>query len=73
MTCIEGAQSGRVLFTGGGDGLVLAHDLRMREPTMVLWHHSAGVQGAPRRPTSPRPWPRRHAMPNTNSSLARST
>ncbi len=27
---LEGSRSGRLLFTGGQDGLVIAHDLRMR-------------------------------------------
>ncbi|GFH05689.1 WD_REPEATS_REGION domain-containing protein [Haematococcus lacustris] len=37
VNCLEGSHSGRMLFTGSGDGLVLAHDLRMRDPTSVLW------------------------------------
>ncbi|KAL6753091.1 WD40-repeat-containing domain protein [Haematococcus lacustris] len=43
VNCLEGSHSGRMLFTGSGDGLVLAHDLRMRDPTSVLWHFNAGV------------------------------
>ena len=32
------------MFTGGGDGLVLLHDLRMRDPSSIVWHHNAAVQ-----------------------------
>lgn len=43
-TCLEGTQNGKMLFTGSADGLVLAHDLRMKDPSMVLWHHNGAVQ-----------------------------
>ncbi|KAL6753086.1 WD40-repeat-containing domain protein [Haematococcus lacustris] len=43
VNCLEGSHSGCMLFTGSGDGLVLAHDLRMRDPTSTLWHFKAGV------------------------------
>ncbi len=42
VTSLEGTESGRLLFTGSEDGMVLAHDLRMHDPTRVLWHHKAG-------------------------------
>mmetsp|Transcript_18851 Transcript_18851/g.40588 ORF Transcript_18851/g.40588 Transcript_18851/m.40588 type:complete len:567 (-) Transcript_18851:1282-2982(-) len=45
VCCVEGTQNSRMLFTGAGDGLVLAHDLRMKEPSCVMWHHNAGVHG----------------------------
>lgn len=45
MSCVEGTYSGKLLFTGGADGLLMAHDLRMRDPSRVLWHHNAGVHG----------------------------
>lgn len=44
MSCLEGTHDGRLLFTGASDGLVLAHDLRMRDGSTVLWHHNACVQ-----------------------------
>ncbi|GFR44175.1 hypothetical protein Agub_g5350, partial [Astrephomene gubernaculifera] len=43
--CLEGCRSGRLLFTGSGDGLLLAHDLRMKQGSRVLWHHRAAVTG----------------------------
>lgn len=45
MSCLEGTHSGRLLFSGGADGLLMAHDLRMKEASRVLWHHNAGVNG----------------------------
>lgn len=45
MSCLEGTHSGRLLFSGGADGLLMCHDLRMKEPSRVLWHHNAGVNG----------------------------
>eukprot|EP00197_Chlamydomonas_leiostraca_P015344 CAMPEP_0202861150 /NCGR_PEP_ID=MMETSP1391-20130828/2639_1 /ASSEMBLY_ACC=CAM_ASM_000867 /TAXON_ID=1034604 /ORGANISM="Chlamydomonas leiostraca, Strain SAG 11-49" /LENGTH=547 /DNA_ID=CAMNT_0049540483 /DNA_START=115 /DNA_END=1759 /DNA_ORIENTATION=+ len=43
VTCVEGSMNGRMLYTGAADGLVLAHDLRMRDPSCVLWHHNGAV------------------------------
>lgn len=43
VASVEGTQNGRMLFTGAVDGLVMAHDLRMRDPSCVLWHHKGGV------------------------------
>jgi len=50
VLCLEGTHNGRLLFTGGADGLLLGHDLRM-EGTLsrVLWHHNAGVGEGGRR------------------------
>lgn len=45
VSCLEGTYSGKLLFTGGADGLLMAHDLRMKDPSRVLWHHNAGVHG----------------------------
>lgn len=45
VTALEGSRSGRLLFTGGGDGLVLAHDLRMKRGSRALWHHCSPVAG----------------------------
>ncbi len=45
MCSLEGTHSGRLLFTGGADGLLMAHDLRMKEASRVLWHHNAPVNG----------------------------
>jgi hypothetical protein len=45
VSCLEGTHSGRLLFSGGADGLLMAHDLRMKEASRVLWHHNAGVNG----------------------------
>lgn len=45
VSCLEGTHSGRLLFTGAADGLVMAHDLRMRDPSAIQWHHNAGVTG----------------------------
>ena len=42
---MEGTYSGKLLFTGGADGLLMVHDLRMKDPSRVLWHHNAGVHG----------------------------
>lgn len=39
---VEGSHNGRLIFTGAADGLVMAHDLRMKRPSCVLWHHNAG-------------------------------
>jgi hypothetical protein len=36
VSCLEGTHSGRLLFTGGSDGLLLAHDLRMKEPSRCV-------------------------------------
>ena len=47
VSCLEGGHSGRMLFTGASDGLVLAHDLRMKDPSMVLWHHNAAGTPTP--------------------------
>lgn len=30
VSCLEGTHSGRLLFSGGADGLLMAHDLRMK-------------------------------------------
>ncbi|KAG1664127.1 hypothetical protein FOA52_011950 [Chlamydomonas sp. UWO 241] len=43
ITAVEGTQNSRMLFTGAGEGLVLAHDLRMQKSSCVVWHHNAGV------------------------------
>ncbi|GFH25331.1 WD_REPEATS_REGION domain-containing protein, partial [Haematococcus lacustris] len=43
VNCLEGSHSGHMLFTGSRDGLLLAHDLRMRDPTSTLWHFKASV------------------------------
>lgn len=43
VSCLEGTQNGKMLFTGAGDGLILAHDLRMKDPSCVVWHHNNGV------------------------------
>ncbi|WIA30910.1 hypothetical protein OEZ86_000962 [Tetradesmus obliquus] len=43
--CLEGTHCARLLFSGGADGLLMAHDLRMKESSRVLWHHNAGVHG----------------------------
>lgn len=45
VSCVEGTHSGKMLFSGGADGLLMAHDLRMKESSRVLWHHNAGVHG----------------------------
>ncbi|GIL84995.1 hypothetical protein Vretimale_9843 [Volvox reticuliferus] len=45
VACLEGCRSGRLLFTASGDGLLLAHDLRMKQGSRVLWHHNAAVTG----------------------------
>lgn len=45
MSCLEGTRNGKLLFSGGADGLVLAHDLRMRDPSAIVWHHNAAVTG----------------------------
>ncbi|KXZ53795.1 hypothetical protein GPECTOR_6g713 [Gonium pectorale] len=45
VAVIEGDRSGRLLFSGGGDGLLLAHDLRMKQGSRVLWHHNAALTG----------------------------
>lgn len=45
VSSLEGTHSGRLLFTGGADGLLMAHDLRMKEASRVLWHHNASVNG----------------------------
>ncbi len=45
MRGLEGTHNGRMLFTAAGEGLVLAHDLRMRSGTRVVAHHNAGVLG----------------------------
>lgn len=31
------------MCAGAGDGLVMAHDLRMRDPSCFMWHHSGTV------------------------------
>lgn len=43
VAAVEGCQSGRLLFSGGHDGLVMWHDLRMKRPSAVTWHHNAGA------------------------------
>eukprot|EP00775_Hariotina_reticulata_P009993 gene9993-10148_t len=45
VLCLEGTHSGRTLFTGGADGLLMGHDLRMKDPSRALWHHNAGING----------------------------
>lgn len=45
VSCLEGSHNGRLMFSGGADGLVMAHDLRMKDPSAILWHHNAGVHG----------------------------
>uniref|UniRef100_A0A383VA13 Uncharacterized protein n=1 Tax=Tetradesmus obliquus TaxID=3088 RepID=A0A383VA13_TETOB len=45
VSCLEGTHCARLLFSGGADGLLMAHDLRMKESSRVLWHHNAGVHG----------------------------
>eukprot|EP00878_Enallax_costatus_P004696 GHUV01004944.1.p1 GENE.GHUV01004944.1~~GHUV01004944.1.p1 ORF type:complete len:937 (+),score=344.31 GHUV01004944.1:194-3004(+) len=45
VSCVEGTYSGKLLLTGGADGLLMVHDLRMKDPSRVLWHHNAGVHG----------------------------
>lgn len=36
VACVEGTLDGRLLFTGAADGLLMAHDLRMRDPTVIM-------------------------------------
>lgn len=43
VSCLEGTRNGKMLFTGAGDGLILGHDLRMKEATVIVWHHNASV------------------------------
>ncbi|KAJ9521149.1 hypothetical protein QJQ45_022853 [Haematococcus lacustris] len=44
VNCLEGSHSGCMLFTGSvRDKLLLAHDLRMKDPTLPLWRFKAGV------------------------------
>ncbi|KAG2494376.1 hypothetical protein HYH03_007433 [Edaphochlamys debaryana] len=45
VSAVEGCRSGKLLFTAAGDGLLLAHDLRMKQGSRVLWHHNAAVTG----------------------------
>lgn len=37
VACLEGTQDGKLLYTGAGDGLIMAHDLRMKEASVVIW------------------------------------
>jgi WD40 repeat protein len=44
VAAVEGSHDGACLFTGGSeDGLLMRHDLRLRRPTVLVWHHSAPV------------------------------
>lgn len=45
VSCLEGTHSGRLLFSGGADGLLMAHDLRMKDPSRVLYHHAGALTG----------------------------
>lgn len=40
VSCLEGTHSGRLLFSGGADGLLMAHDLRMK----VRWPPAGRLQ-----------------------------
>ncbi|GAX79892.1 hypothetical protein CEUSTIGMA_g7332.t1 [Chlamydomonas eustigma] len=40
---LEGSQNSKILYTAAGEGLVMAHDLRMKNPSRILWHHNSGV------------------------------
>ncbi|KAL3152980.1 hypothetical protein ABBQ38_012009 [Trebouxia sp. C0009 RCD-2024] len=46
VVSVEGTRDGRLVFSGGRDGRVLAHDLRLPDrapPVASLWETSAGV------------------------------
>lgn len=45
VTCLEGTRNGKMMFTAAGDGLIMAHDLRLRDPSVLVWHHVSGVLG----------------------------
>lgn len=42
ILCVEGTQDSKMLFTAAGEGLVMAHDLRMKHSSRLIWHHNAG-------------------------------
>jgi len=42
VLAVEGTQNSKMLFTAAGEGLVMAHDLRMKNGSRLIWHHNAG-------------------------------
>ena len=44
ILCVEGTQNSKMLFTAAGEGLVMAHDLRMKNSSRLIWHHNAGEE-----------------------------
>ena len=49
VIAVEGTQNSEMLFTAAGEGLVMAHDLRMKNGSRLIWHHNAGTRTIPLR------------------------
>ena len=47
VMAVEGTQNSEMLFTAAGEGLVMAHDLRMKNGSRLIWHHNAGTRMTP--------------------------
>ncbi|WIA11004.1 hypothetical protein OEZ85_011161 [Tetradesmus obliquus] len=62
VSCLEGTHCARLLFSGGADGLLMAHDLRLKESSRVLWHHNAGKNPADDKDQEDSSWERSHGL-----------